>query len=258
MALPLIPIAFGVSALASAVTRSRKAGMPKELQHGTRVEPKPPSSNYADTASALMLVEKNLRPIEWTGHAAAADREQKHREVCQLMNQIAGSDFGEIRSMAATCPLRSSLKSELENASHQTTDFLQHGVQVLAAGAMVGAGWGKQSVCWGMASTGTARSPFRCRCNQCNALHKARWWISCIWRAGHGWRHCSARQRHGWPSYAIGDGLFSSRQIRRSANQSTHSAEIDKAVEQFASMSVALDAIDTRTQELCPGIANTG
>ena len=30
----------------------------------------------------------------------------------------------------------------------------------------------------------------------------------------------------------------------------THSAEIDKAVEQLASMSVALDAIDTRTQEL--------
>ena len=30
----------------------------------------------------------------------------------------------------------------------------------------------------------------------------------------------------------------------------THSAEIDKAVEQLVSMSVALDAIDTRTQEL--------
>ena len=251
MALPLIPIAFGLSALASAVTGLKKGWDAKKNYSTAQEWIKTSEQQLRDTASALdARREEVCVQLNGLGTQRLQIVSKSIAKFAQLMNQIAGSDFGEIRIDGYDMPVEVIPKSELENASYQATDFLQHGVQSAAAGAMVGAGVGQAVSMLGMASTGTAISSL----SGAAATNATLAWLGGGSLASGGLGMAGGTAVLGsvmaGPVLLVMGYLAAGKSEEALTKALTHSAEIDKAVEQLASMSVALDAIDTRTQEL--------
>ncbi|MBP9942014.1 MAG: hypothetical protein KBF33_11585, partial [Comamonas sp.] len=117
MALPLIPIAFGVSALASAVTGLKKGWDAKKNYSTAQEWIKTSEQQLRDTASALdARREEVCVQLNGLGTQRLQIVSKSIAKFAQLMNQIAGSDFGEIRIDGYDMPVEVIPKSELENA----------------------------------------------------------------------------------------------------------------------------------------------
>lgn len=248
---PLIPVAFGISALASAVTGLKKGWDAKENFRTAQEWIKNSEQQLRRTAHALdSRREEVCLQLNALGTQRLQIVSKSIAKFAHLMDQVASSDFDQIHIDGYQIPVETVPRSELENASYQATDFLQHGVQSAAAGAMVGAGVGQAVSMLGVASTGTAISGL----SGAAATNATLAWLGGGSLASGGLGMAGGTAVLGsvvaGPVLLVMGYLAAGKSEEALTTAHTYSAQMDKAVEQLASMSVTLDAIDTRAQEL--------
>ena len=126
MVLPLIPVALGVSALATAVTGLKKAWDAKQNYSKAQDWVDASKRELSEAAESL---ESRREEVCTQLNAVAMLRMQiiskSIKKFSDLMDQVAGSDFAEINVDGHEIAVEVVPQSELATASYQATDFLQ-------------------------------------------------------------------------------------------------------------------------------------
>jgi hypothetical protein len=171
-------------------------------------------------------------------------------KFARLMDQVAASDFHEISVDGYEAPIEIIPVPELEKASYQASDLLQHGFESAASGAMVGAGVGQAVSMFGAASTGAAISGL----SGAAATNATLAWLGGGSLASGGLGMAGGTAVLGGvvagPVLLVMGYLAAGKSEEALTKARAHSAQLDKAAEQLENARVALDAIDLRSQEI--------
>lgn len=251
MVLPLIPVALGVSALATAVTGLKKAWDAKQNYSKAQDWVDASKRELSEAAESL---ESRREEVCTQLNAVAMLRMQiiskSIKKFSDLMDQVAGSDFAEINVDGHEIAVEVVPQSELATASYQATDFLQHGIQSAASGAMVGAGVGQAVSMLGVASTGTAISGL----SGAAATNATLAWLGGGSLASGGLGIAGGTTVLGGvvagPVLLVMGYLAAGKSEEALTEARAHSAKLDETIEQLKNVVVMLDAIDQRSQEL--------
>ena len=247
----LIPVVLSSGSLAAAVTGLKKAWYAKQNFNTAKDRISAAEQQWREAATAL-----NTRREAICTQLNALGTQRMHifsksiARFAHLMDQVAGSDLDGIHIDARELPIEKVPKNELENASYQATDFLRHGVQSATVGAMVGAGLGQTVSMLGAASTGTAISGL----SGAAATNATLAWLGGGSLSSGGLGMAGGKMVLGaamaGPTLLVMGYLAAGKSEEALTQAIAHSAEIEKSVEHLVSISVALDAIDARAQEL--------
>lgn len=251
MVLPLIPVALGTGALASAVTGLKKAW---------------------DAKQNFSTAERRVKEAEQAWRHAAQALESRRQEVCdqlntlamlrmqvsskslatfaRLMDAVATSDFDAINVDGHGVLVEVVPVKDIRVASYEATEFLRDGIQSAAAGAMVGAGVGQAVSMFGAASTGAAISGL----SGAAATNATLAWLGGGSLASGGLGMAGGTVVLGGvvagPVLMVMGYLAAGKSEEVLTQAYARSAQLDEAVEQLANASVVLDAIDQRAREV--------
>lgn len=251
MVLPLIPAVLGASAIASAVTGLKKGWDAKQ--------------NFADAERWVQEAERDWR-------LAANALESRRQQVCEqfgvlgkqrmeiigkslskfahLVNQVAAADFDQINVNGVDVPVDVVPIHEIEKASYEAAEFLQHGVQSAISGVMVGAGVSQAVTMLGAASTGAAISGL----SGAAATNATLAWLGGGSLASGGLGMAGGTVVLGGVAagpFLLFMGYMAAGKSEQALTQArADSARLDVAAEQLKNAGVALDALDQRAREV--------
>ena len=251
MVFPLIPVALGAGALVSALTGLKKAWDAKENFSNAQQWVKGSEQEWHHAAEKLKLrreeVCTQLNALAMLRMQVASKSLSK---FARLMDQVAASDFDVINVDGVEVPIEIVPIEELEKASYKATEFLEHGIQSAATGAMVGAGLGQAVGMFGAASTGAAISGL----SGAAATNATLAWLGGGSLASGGLGMAGGTVVLGGvvagPVLLVMGYLAAGKSEEALTQARAHSAQLDKAVEQLENVCVALDALDLRSQEV--------
>lgn len=251
MVLPLIPLALGAGALASAVTGLKKAWDAKQNFSNAQQWAKASEQQWRQAAQALdSRREEVCAQLNALAMLRLQVASKSLSQFARLMDQVAASDFGAISVDGCEVPVEVVPVQALEKASYQATEFLAHGVHSAATGAMVGAGVGQAVSMFGAASTGAAISGL----SGAAATNATLAWLGGGSLASGGLGMAGGTAVLGGvvagPVLLVMGYLAAGKSEEALTQARAHSAQLDEAVEQLKNAGVVLDAIDLRSQEL--------
>ncbi|WP_025141282.1 hypothetical protein [Achromobacter sp. DH1f] len=251
MVLPLVPVVLGAGAIASAITGLKKAWDAKQ--------------NFSSARNRVQNAER-----EWRLAAQALDN--RREEVClelaslgelrlqittkslskfgRLVAQVAKSDIASIEVEGYHLPIEIVPMDKIEGAVYEATEFLRHGLQSAASGAMVGAGVGQAVTLLGTASTGTAISGL----SGAAATNATLAWLGGGSLASGGLGMAGGTAVLGGvvagPVLLVMGYLAAGKSEEALTQAHAHAVSIDESVEQISNAGLALDALDQRAREV--------
>lgn len=248
MVLPLIPAAL---ALVTAVTGLKKAWDAKQNFSTAQQWVKGSEQQWRDAAEKLeWRREEVCNQLNELAMLRLQVVSKSISNFARLMDQVAASDFGAINVNGVELPVEIVPMQELEKASYQATEFLKHGIQSAATGAMVGAGVGQVVGMFGAASTGAAISGL----SGAAATNATLAWLGGGSLASGGLGMAGGTAVLGGivagPVLLVMGYLAAGKSQEALTQACAHSAQMDKAVEQLENVCVALDALDLRSEEV--------
>lgn len=251
MVLPLVPVALGASALVTALTGLKKAWDAKENFSNAQRWVKGSEQQWSQAAKKLEFrreeVCTQLNALAMLRMQVASKSLSK---FARLMDQVAASDFDAINVGGVEVPVEIVPIEKLEKASYKATEFLEHGIQSAATGAMVGAGLGQAVGMFGAASTGAAISGL----SGVAATNATLAWLGGGSLASGGLGMAGGTVVLGGvvagPALLVMGYLAAGESEKALTQARAHSAQLDKVVEQLENVCVALDALDLRSQEV--------
>lgn len=251
MVLPIIPVAFGAGALVSAVTGLKKAWDAKQNFSNAQQWTKDSEAQLNHAAKALdFRREEVCNQLNALAMLRMKVISESIANFARLMNQVAASDFNEINVDMYEFPIEVIPVHALEKASYQASDFLQHGIESVTSGAMVGAGVGQAVSMLGTASTGAAISGL----SGAAATNATLAWLGGGSLASGGLGIAGGTAVLGsvvaGPVLLVMGYLAAGKSEEALTQARAHSARLDEIVEQLENARVALDALDIRSQEL--------
>uniref|UniRef100_C5CL26 Chemotaxis protein n=1 Tax=Variovorax paradoxus (strain S110) TaxID=543728 RepID=C5CL26_VARPS len=251
MVLPLVPVVLGAGAIASALAGLKKGWDAKQ--------------NFSEAERWVAEAEQDWR-------RAATALETRRTQVCaelnalgmqrlqiiskslskfaRLVNEVAASDFQAIHVNGIEVPIEVAPLQEIESASYQATEFLQHGIQSALSGVMVGAGVGQAVTMFGAASTGAAISGL----SGAAATNATLAWLGGGSLASGGLGMAGGTAVLGGVAagpFLLVMGYLAAGKSEEALTQArAHSTRLESAAEQLKSAGIALDAIEQRAKEV--------
>lgn len=251
MVLPLIPLAFGASALVTAIAGLKKGWDAKENFGSASDLIKKSERQWKAAADALELRRKEVADllVQLAERRLAISSKSMGR-FARLMDQIAKADIGEIEVDGRTTPVEMVAMPEVKQSSYEAIEFLSHGLQSGVAGTVVGAGVSQAVGMFGVASTGAAISGL----SGAAATNATLAWLGGGSLASGGLGMAGGTIVLGGvvagPVIMVMGYLAAGKSEQALTKAHQHSAEMATATEQLANFVLALDAIDARAREL--------
>ena len=251
MVLPFVPVAVGAAALSSAIVGLQKSWDAK--QNFSRADALVQEARQAAIEVAKAL---EIRREAVGGRLCLLARQRM--EICskslgafeRLVNSVAASEIETIPINGGDVTIDVVPLEQVEIARYEAADFLQHGVQSAATGAMVGAGVAQAVGTWGVASTGAAISGL----SGAAATNATLAWLGGGSLASGGLGVAGGTMVLNGviagPVLMVMGYLAAGKSEKALTEAQAHAAEMKTAVEQLTSAGMVLDTIDLRVQEL--------
>lgn len=251
MVLPLIPLALGAGALATAITGLMKGWDAKQNFTTASSLIKSSEQDWRRAADALELRRTEISDLL----AQLADlrlsiSSKSMGRFARLMDKIAKADIEQIEVDGRAKPVKAASMPEVKKASYEATEFLAHGLQSGLAGTLVGAGVSQAVGMFGLASTGAAISGL----SGAAATNATLAWLGGGSLASGGLGMAGGTIVLGGvvagPVLMVMGYLVAGKSEQALTQAAKHAAEMATAIEQLANFVLALDAIDARAREL--------
>jgi len=251
MALPLIPLAFGASALATAIAGLTKGWDAKQNFSSASDLVKKSEQEWKCAADVLELRRTEVADLlVQLAELRLAIGSKSMGRFARLMDQIAKADIGQVEVDGRTAPVEVVSMPDVKKASYEATEFLRHGLQSGVGGTLVGVGVSQAVGMFGVASTGAAISGL----TGAAATNATLAWLGGGSLASGGLGMAGGTMVLGsvvaGPVLMVMGYLAAGKSEQALTQAKQHAAEMATATEQLADFELALNAIDARAREL--------
>lgn len=251
MVLPLIPLAFGASALATAVAGLKKGWDAKQNFGSASGLIKSSEREWKQAADALEVRRTEVADLlAQLAEVRLAISSKSMGRFARLSDQIIKNDIRQIEIDGRTAPVEVVDMPDVKQASYEAIQFLGHGLQSGVTGTLVGAGVSQAVGMFGVASTGAAISGL----SGAAATNATLAWLGGGSLASGGLGMAGGTMVLGsvvaGPVLMVMGYLAAGKSEQALTQAHKHAAEMATATEQLANFVLALDAIDARAREL--------